>query len=123
LLEILSETKDPLRVEPHLTKCFEGIKKLTFNAAKEIEAMRSEENEIVKFIKLVKPSEASGLVEKWLIQVEEAMRLSLKYEAVKAVNEYLKMKRDEWISSFPGQILLTVNSIYWTQDVTKVTNN
>jgi dynein heavy chain len=69
MLETLSETRDPLRVQPHLKKCFEGIDKLDFDPALNIIAMYSSEGEKINFVQLVSTADSRGSVEKWLHQV------------------------------------------------------
>ncbi|XP_052828077.1 dynein axonemal heavy chain 3 [Octopus bimaculoides] len=119
LLEILSETKDPLRVQPHLKKCFESIAQLVFTPEKVIVAMESSEKERVNFCTNIVPSEAHGLVEKWLQQVEHAMKLSLKQEMAKAVESYIQNHRNKWVLMWPGQIVLAASQVHWTAEITK----
>ena len=79
LLEILAETKDPLRVQPHLKKCFEGITKLQFDDNTRITAMESAEKESVPFVETIFPEEAEGLVEVWLAQVTQLLNTIKKF--------------------------------------------
>lgn len=117
MLEILSETKDPLRVQPHLRKCFEAINTLDFNEKLEISAMYSEENEKIDFLEIIDTEEARGSVEKWLVQVEEAMLKSVRNQTYRSWLDYADRERTDWILRWPGQIVIAVSQIYWTANV------
>lgn len=119
LLEILSETRDPTRVQPHLKKCFEGINSLEFTADEEIIGMISAEGEVVPFSGKIIPAEAKGMVERWLVLVEKIMIQSMKDVVSEAVKSYRTMDRSEWLLSFPGQVIQCGNCIQWTTDVTE----
>lgn len=58
LLEILSETKEPLHVQPYLKKCFEGINLLQFTKEEVITGIISAENEIVPLSGQIIPADA-----------------------------------------------------------------
>ncbi|XP_053412126.1 dynein axonemal heavy chain 3 [Nycticebus coucang] len=119
LLEILSETKDPLRVQPHLKKCFEGIAKLEFTDNLEIVGMISSEKETVPFIGKIYPANAKGMVEKWLQQVEQMMLASLREVIGLGIEAYVQVPRNQWVLQWPGQVVICVSSIYWTREVSE----
>jgi dynein heavy chain, axonemal len=115
MLEILSETKDPTRVQPHLKKCFEGISKLTFTDSLAISRMASVEGESVAFKTLVDTARAHGSVEKWLVEVESSMFESVHAAVAQGLAVYPAQKRHEWVLQWPGMVVLVVTAIFWTQ--------
>ena len=123
LLEILSETKDPLRVQPHLKKCFEGIYALQFDQNMEITAFISAENEIVPVVRKINPAMANGLVEKWLKEVEAVMFESVKEQMWQSYDFYSRDPRPTWVLNWPGQVVQGMSCLKWTEEVEESIKN
>lgn len=116
LLEILSQTKDPTAVQPHLRKCFENIARLKFEDDLEITSMFSGEGEQVAFEESLYPT---GNVEEWMLEIEKIMRESLRRIIERALKNYKEIPRTEWVLSWPGQVVIAGCQTYWSSEVTE----
>ncbi|KAJ3111626.1 Dynein heavy chain 6, axonemal [Phlyctochytrium bullatum] len=120
LLEILSQTRNPHAVQPHLSKCFDAIKSLEFSSADpksiDIVAMISPEGERVPFSKTLK---ARGNVEGWLGLVEEAMVAVLRRLLKSALAEFDDRNRSDWLRDHVGQVVVAGNQIIFCRDVSE----
>ncbi|XP_022353638.1 dynein heavy chain 1, axonemal [Enhydra lutris kenyoni] len=114
LLEILSQTKDPTAVQPHLRKCFENIARLQFQKDLEITHMYSAEGEEVQLSFSIYPS---SNVEDWLREVERSMRTSVRDIIERAIKAYPTMPRTQWVLKWPGQVTIAGCQTYWTMEV------
>ncbi|XP_026131005.1 dynein heavy chain 1, axonemal isoform X1 [Carassius auratus] len=116
LLEILSQTKDPTAVQPHLRKCFENVARLKFQSDLLITHMYSAEGEEVQLSVPVSPS---GNVEHWLREVENSMKASVRDNISRSLHAYVEHPRTEWVLSWPGQVVIAGCQTFWTQEVSE----
>ena len=120
LLEILSQSKNPQAVQPHMRKCFDNLVKLDFGddpSSVDIHAMFSGEGERVALGKNLK---ARGNVEDWLSSVEARMKQSLHGCMKAGLLEYDTVERDEWVvGGTAGQVVATVVQMMWARGTEK----
>ncbi|KAI9224346.1 dynein heavy chain and region D6 of dynein motor-domain-containing protein [Blastocladiella britannica] len=116
LLQIMSQTRDPTAVQPHLRKAFENMTTLEFQPDQKITGMFSADGERVPF---ADPFYPKGNVEEWLLRVESEMKSSLRDVLRRAIAAYPSTKREEWVTQWPGQLVLAGSQVYFTAAVTK----
>ncbi|XP_072203968.1 dynein axonemal heavy chain 1 [Excalfactoria chinensis] len=116
LLEILSQTKDPTAVQPHLRKCFENIARLQFQEDLQITHMYSSEGEEVELFAAIYPTDD---VEEWLLEVEKSMKASVRDNIERSVGVYPETPRTTWVLQWPGQVTIVGCQIFWTKEVSE----
>ncbi|XP_068610643.1 dynein axonemal heavy chain 9 [Brachionichthys hirsutus] len=120
LLDILSNGTNPPQVQKHLSKLFDNMAKMRFeadgeeNLSKTGLGMYSKEEEYVPFSQAC---DCTGQVEVWLNRLLDAMRATVRHEMTEAVMAYEDKPRDQWLFDYPAQVALTCTQIWWTSDV------
>lgn len=117
LLQILAQSKNIHAVQPHISKCFDGIKTLEFGTepgSLNIVALLSAEGERIALGSNLK---ARGGVEVWLANVEQEMQRSLARLARDGYKSFHTMERTKWILEQPAQLVLVISQIWWAVNV------
>ena len=84
--------------------------------------MVSAEQEVVQLFRKIDVNEGDkkGNVEKWMLEIEKVMRMSLKMQTQQSIADYYNSERTEWVQRWPGQVVLAVDQIDWTKGVEDV---
>ena len=105
LISILSQTKDPNAVQPHLRKCFEAVQSVTMSGAEcEMSEMVSAEAEVVPFMTKLHPK---GSVELWMGEIETMMRASVRAITEEGIGHYREMRRGDFVLGHAAMVVLS----------------
>jgi dynein heavy chain, axonemal len=114
LLTILSEARDPQKIQPQFRKLFENIARIDMRSPdNEMFGMYSQMEEYIPFAQSVLPRK---YVENWLTEIETMMKLSIRAQLEAGVKNFATMKRQDFVLQSPGQVAIAVNQIMWTHE-------
>uniref|UniRef100_A0A8C7UPX5 Dynein axonemal heavy chain 1 n=1 Tax=Oncorhynchus mykiss TaxID=8022 RepID=A0A8C7UPX5_ONCMY len=102
LLEILSQTKDPTAVQPHLRKCFENIARVSLSFSIPLRPFS-----YIPFLKLTV----------YLFSFSVSHSLSSSQTCRSLICTLGRGRRSKWVLSWPGQVVIAGCQTFWTTEV------
>jgi dynein heavy chain len=120
LLEIMSQTRDPHAVQPHMSKCFDAIKNIKFGVGRQGHDILGFVDPSGETAPLTDSVKAEGPVEVWLLNFEKNMRSTL-YDLCKHAytnypsTEEGSINRKDWLWAYPAQVVIAIDQVVWTQ--------
>jgi dynein heavy chain len=115
LLDILSQSRDIQKIQPHLNKCFGNVNGL------EVAERLMEITHLISFegekLELPKPIRIRGAAEQWLGALENGMCDAIKKHLKVGLHEYSVKPYREWIQKEAGQIVLLVGQINFNKQI------
>ena len=124
LLDIFSQTKDPLKVQPHLNKCFEAIDRVEFTDKLEVTHLISPEKEKIQSLNKIcergRQKRECGVLDG---RYRKSMCKIIQDITKKSLAEYQNILRNEWVRKWPSILVLTVSQIMWTAGVDSAIKN
>lgn len=114
LLTILSEARDPQKIQPHFRKLFENVSKIEMVAPEnEMFGLYSHMKEYIPFSQPILPRK---YVENWLMEIEYMMKVSIRAQLDKGIKDFAALDRKDFILHSSGQVAIAVNQIMWTHE-------
>merc|ERR1712138_56928 len=110
LLEILGQSREPLLVQKHIKKCFEGFKVMDIippgkQLNRNFEATGMRETSTGETAAFVSNVVLDGAVENWLVELEHAMKKSMQQLLAVSIQAHRGKDKEKWITDVQGQLL------------------
>eukprot|EP01035_Chromulina_nebulosa_P017812 gene17812-23422_t len=124
LLDMLANGTNPPKIMKYLGDCYDSLNELTFfSDEKGVKNIKLAVEMIAKDgerLPLSEPFPLEGEVERYLNNLTEAMRLTLKLKMLDGYNSAASWEvdkpRHDWLFNFPAQVVVTTTQIYWTEE-------
>jgi dynein heavy chain, axonemal len=124
LLDMLANGTNPPKIMKYLGDCYDALNDLTFVTDEAGNQSTKIVNEMVakdkERLMMFEPFVMEGEVERYLNNLTEAMRYTLKMKLLDgyntAANWEVDKARHEWLFFYPAQTVVTATQIYWTEE-------